>query len=116
MTNILREEVETGTSEYSLYKVVLAFALICMTVAWFHSSGMQFHYNKKNKLMTEFLEKSNISNMYYRPYFLCLGHIGASFIHVITEVPYFKVAKPFPLENELFPMPDGGTIGVGWLE
>ena len=66
--------------------------------------------------MAEFLEKSNVRNMIYRPYFLSLWHVGASFIHVLTEVPYFKVAKPFPLENELFLMPDGGTIGVGWLE
>ena len=111
-TTFDKNALESITENF-LFKLACSVLIICFTIRWMQSSPLTFHCNNKHKVLLEFLDKSNIRNMIYRPHFLCLYHIGQSLIYIICQNIYL-FRDPTPFENELFLMPDGGTIGVSW--
>ena len=63
--------------------------------------------------MTEFMEKSKIRKMIFRPHFLLLYHAMQTLLYCIIEVlaQRFKYEK---FDDEFIKCPDGGTVGVAW--
>ena len=60
----------------NLLLVLVTVVLILYTIAWMQSSPMKFFYSEKNELLNEFLEKTNIRKMTYRPNIFGLWHFG----------------------------------------
>ena len=61
------------SSDYFYLKVVGVVISACFLIRAWESGPLTFYYDRENKLMTEFLEKSNIKKMVFKPYFLCLN-------------------------------------------
>ena len=95
----------------------LVWLLLLIVVRKYQSRPMEFFYNKKDPLFNEFLAKSNITKMVYKPFLTGPIPILQAVTYLIHERVYQKVwPNVFGVncEQELLKAPDGGTIGVLW--
>ena len=78
---------------------------------------MEFFYNKKDSLFNEFLAKSNITKMIYKPYLtgvLPLMHAVTFLLHERVYQIVWPNLIGVNCEEELLKAPDGATIGILW--
>lgn len=105
-------QIDTS-ADYFYWKVVASAILICFLIAKYQARPMKMYYNSKDKLMKEFIEKTNIKNMIFRPFFLCLTPFSQTAMVLLVENIQKSIWKN-NTEIELFITPDGGTLAVEW--
>ena len=59
--------------DYFYLKVFLIIYSVLRLITIYQQSGLKLEYSKDNKLFAEFVEKSNITNLIYRPYWTCIA-------------------------------------------
>ena len=64
--------------------------------------------------MKNFVNKSNIRNQVFIPYFLTITNQMQAIFYILTEI-VFKLRFPLKFERELFSLSDGGTIALDWV-
>jgi len=69
------ESVQTfdyDNTEYFYVKACFALFLLFQLISWLQKDKLELHYNTKNPLMVDFVKKTNITTMWFRPHFLGL--------------------------------------------
>jgi hypothetical protein len=94
-------------------KVVACLLVICQLIAIYQQSKITLHYNKLNKLNSEFIEQSNIKHMVYRPWIGAINPLGQCIVYLIMETLH-KLFGRYKFDRELFTAEDGGTMGIDW--
>ena len=100
-------------TDFSYWKIAATILLVLFAIAQYQTRSMKFTYNVKDKLMKEFVEKSNIRNIKFRPYFLCLEPFGQTVFLIALEALQKALWKN-NTEIELVKTPDGATLGIEW--
>ena len=93
--------------------MVLIVAVVCKLIARRQKKPLELVYSKKNALMNEFYEKSDIAKMEFEPYTFGVTPILQTLIFLFIEAQdHLFYHDAFSLE--LVKLPDGGTIGLDW--
>ena len=50
-----------NSADYFYFKVFCVLIILCKMSTMWQASGLQFHYNKHDRLMSEFIKQSKIS-------------------------------------------------------
>ena len=82
---------------------------------YMRTQPLEFFYSKKNALMKEFVEKSNITKLAFSPYIFAPTPGIQGLLYLLTDFicrTYYPEEKPF--ERETVELPDGGTLGIDW--
>jgi len=98
---------------YFWCKVIACVLVICQLIAIYQQSKITLHYNKLNKLNSEFIEKSNIKNMIYRPWIFAINPFGQCVVYMIIETLQKWFGK-WNFDREIIIAEDGGTMGIEW--
>lgn len=62
--------------DYFLLKACLCVVIVCQLIAYMQVETLQIHHSKSNKLMTDFVAKTQVSQMKYRPWLFALNPIS----------------------------------------
>ena len=85
------------TQEWTFFGNLLfrigVFLILCKAVAYYQRSNYQVFFNPQSKLISEFVNQSNIKERVYEPYFLCLSPFLQSLIYVIVDIIHQKWGK-----------------------
>ena len=100
-------------SDYFYLKVMIVIFLVIKLVSKRQVSGLKFHFNRRDKLMVEFLAKSKIGQLVYHPYWLAITPLLQSVLVYIAE-GYFKYWHKFDFDREVVIAHDGGTLAIDW--
>ena len=103
----------TFESDYFYLKVALVFIIICKLLSIRQTSQLKFHYNRSNRLMSEFIGRSKITQLVYRPYWLSITPFLQALTFLFCEEMY-KYWKPEEFDRETIELEDGGTAGIDW--
>jgi hypothetical protein len=87
--------------DYFYSKLFLLFLLICRIVTYFQQGPLTFHYDKKNRLFEEFLAKSAVTKLVYKPYFVAFTPAIMVLNYLLVEIFYQK-CYPETFERETF--------------
>ena len=96
-----------------LLQILLTVFIICKSIQFYQTRPTKFYYSQTNTLMTQFMEKSKIKQMSFRPHFLLLWHVPQTFTFLLVEF-FNQTFRHIKTEDEFFKCPDGGTVGVAW--
>ena len=76
-------------SDYFYLKVMIVIFLVIKLVSKRQVSGLKFHFNRRDKLMVEFLAKSKIGQLVYHPYWLAITPLLQSFLVCVHRIQLF---------------------------
>ena len=93
--------------------ILLGVLVLLKIIAVSKASRLQLHYNKDNKLFTEFVAKSNISKLRFEPHILSPTPIPQALLYLAKEV-FCQTFMPEPFIREEIVLSDGGTVGLDW--
>lgn len=96
-------------------RVLLSAVALLKVIAYLQGSGLELRYSGKNELFREFVAKSEITRMWFEPYFLSLTPLAQGVIYMVAETVHQKYF-PQKFAREILKLPDGGTIGIDWDE
>eukprot|EP00347_Sterkiella_histriomuscorum_P006268 403353420 len=105
---------ETTFNDNSYTMFIIATLITFRIITLYQKEKIEFHFHHKSTLMRDFLQKSNIRNLTYTPYFLALSGNMQSFVYMWTEI-FVKLISNVKFERELFTLSDGGTIALDWV-
>ena len=103
----------TFESDYFYLKVALVFIILCKLLSIRQTTQLKFHYNRSNRLMTEFIGRSKITQLVYRPYWLSISPLLQALTYLFSE-EMNKYFKPEEFDRETIQLEDGGTVGIDW--
>ena len=63
--------------------------------------------------MREFVDKTKISHMVYRPYWITVTVARQTLTYIVCE-EFQKLFQPEKFDRETFTLEDGGTVGIDW--
>ena len=86
---------------------------MCRLLTIKQTTQLKFHYNRSNRLMTEFIGRTKISQLVYRPYWLSISPFFQALTYVFSE-EMNKAFKPEDFDRETIELEDGGTVGIDW--
>lgn len=86
---------------------------MCKLLSIKQTTSLKFQYNRSNRLMTEFIGRSKITQLVYRPYWLSITPFLQALAFVFSE-EMNKYWKPEEFDRETFKLEDGGTVGIDW--
>jgi len=98
---------------YFYWKVLFVLVVLIKATSMWQRSPLTLYYNKKNRLMSEFIEKTKVSQLEYRPYWLCVTPFLQTLVFILTEEAT-KFLRPEIFDRELLIVEDGGTLGIDW--
>jgi len=100
-------------SDYFYLKVLIVVIIIFKLISNKQTSPLTLHYNKHDKLMVDFVQRSKIAQLVYRPFWLCVSPALQSFVIMFSEM-YFKFWHKFEFDREIVMADDGGTLAIEW--
>ena len=87
--------------------------ILCKLVSYIRTTPLQLYYWKENGLFKEFVEKTEISRLIFKPHMFAPTPALQSIFYLICEIAMHKF-QPVKFERELLKLSDGGTIGLDW--
>ena len=99
--------------DYFYLKVLLVGIILCKLLSNKQTTSLKFHYNRSSRLMTEFIGRSKITQLVYRPYWLAITPFLQAVTYIISE-EMNKYFKPEEFDCETIELEDGGTVGINW--
>ena len=100
-------------SDYFYWKVLVVAIIILKLISNRQTSPLNFYYNKRDRLMCQFLEQTKVTKFVYRPYWLAVTPFLQSLTYItVDELQKYWFPKKF--DRELITLEDGGTVGIDW--
>ena len=100
-------------SDYFYCKLLFVWLVFCKLISIWQRGPLILHYNKKSKLMSDFIKETKVSQLVYQPYWFGLSPFFQSLFYMITEISY-QVLYDEAFDRETFVLEDGGTLGIDW--
>ena len=101
-------------ADYFYLKVMLVVFILFKLVSIRQSSVLTLHYSRASDgLMKDFVEKSKISKLAYRPYWFCLNPFLQTMTFLGLET-FYKYWYQETFDRETVMTEDGGTLGIDW--
>ena len=103
----------TFEQDYFYLKVAIVFIILCKLLSNRQTTQLKFHYNRADRLMTEFIGRTKITQLVYRPYWLSISPFLQAATYIFSE-EMNRYWKPEDFDREEIELEDGGTVGIDW--
>lgn len=103
----------TFESDYLYLKVCLVLIILCKLTAIRQTTRLDLQFNRSNRLMKQFVERTNITHLVYRPYWVSITPLLQAITYTVCEA-WLKCWQPERFDREEVTLDDGGTVGIDW--